>query len=168
MLRPLLIFLSLLAQPAQAFDFAVLEQQTAHLNGTEPQGLVRSATARCLMFTRDRARLVSDLNAAGWDGGGDDEWIEMSRHDIWVTLLGSDKDYSCDVDSGLSQAHAFDIVVSILENAQWDGWSWQRDSQGCNQLNYNDKILIFVTSGGQDPVCTETGGSAIRITWPTR
>lgn len=153
----------LAATPVAAQDSIVLAELTEQLIDADPQVMVEGAVAACLGNAGDRAAVIDLFTFAGWSGGGDGDWIELDRNDVWVTLLGSPSDFTCDISSDLDQPSAALTVASVLEQTRWPGWSTARDRDGCVLFAHETGALISITSGGQDPVCTPTNDSTIRL-----
>ncbi len=158
--------LTLLASPALALDDIALAEEINMLNDTNPLNVVAAATAACLGNPQERNRLVSIFEFSEWDVNGTYDHIEINRGDVWVTLLGSEENFSCDVDSSLTRNDAEITLLGLLGRTAWQGWDVRTEDDGCNTLFNSDGTLIFIDSGGQDPTCDTTNSSAIRIAWP--
>lgn len=165
-----LAFTCALTQQVNAQDMSVLEKSTKIQQSSNHTDLMRSAAAACLMAPKDRTAVLAILKQAGWnvteDSGavvGVEEWFEISHNDVWISLIGLHDDFFCDVQGDISQAAALAVVKNLLAKAQWNDWTVTQEDRECHSLFHEDGPGIYITSGGNDPVCTPTSHSAIRI-----
>jgi len=155
----------LIASPAPAVDLILLGEETKALNSKSESVVVRAAAATCLLHPENRQGAMSVFASRGWEVSGDSEWVEINRNDIWVTLLGSNEDFFCDVASDLTQAQAATAMTNMFQSANWEGWTSKADAQGCRHLQHPSGISMVISSGGNDPVCTPTPESSISISF---
>lgn len=165
-----LVLANSLTKQADAQDMSVLAENTKIQLSSDHRDLMRSAAAACLMAPEDRASVLTTLKLGGWnvtdDAGakvGDEEWIEIGHNDVWISLIGINDDFFCDVQGDISQAAALAEVKDLLAKAQWSDWTVTREDGECHSLVQESNIGIYITSSGNDPVCTPQPHSAIRI-----
>lgn len=150
---------------ASAQDTAALVAGIAKLQSTDHSALMRAAAATCLLTPKDRKAVMARLTYAGWNvsGADDDQWVEADFNDLWVTMLGSNDDFSCDVSDDIPQSDALAIAKDLLITVGWSNWTVTPESGECYNLTHPQGLTIFISSGGNDPVCTLTPHSAIGI-----
>ena len=152
-----------MSQTTAAQDISVLTAETAMLQSSDHSVLMRAAVAACLLHPTDRKTILTLLEGAKWTVGGDDEWIEAGFNDVWVTLMCSNDDFFCDVQGDISQAAALAGLKDMITAAHWDNWTITQEDGECHSLNHPQGPGIYITSAGNDPVCTPQPHSAIRI-----
>jgi hypothetical protein len=168
---PIITSCFFLASPVVAQDQQVLAKVTKIQHALSHADLMRSAAAACLMAPKDRKAVLAILKQAGWnvtdDTGakvGDEEWFEIGHKDVWISLIGLNDDFFCDVQGDISQHAALAVVKDLFTKAQWNDWVITQEDGECHSLTHNeDGIGIYITSDGNDPVCTPSPSSAIRI-----
>ena len=148
---------------ASAQDKAALVAETAMLQSTDHNALMRAASAACMLYPTDRKSILTLLEGTKWMIGGDDEWIEADFNDVWVTLMGSNDDFFCDVQGDISQATALAVLKDMITATHWDNWTITPQDGECHSLSHPQGLGIYITSSGNDPVCTPQPHSAIRI-----
>lgn len=153
----------LMSHMSAAQDKAILLAQTTMLQSTDHNALMRAASAACMLYPTDRKSVLTLLEAAKWMIGGEDEWIEAGFNDVWVTLMGSNDDFFCDVQGDISQAAALAVLKDMITAAHWDNWTITPEDGECHSLSHPQGLGIYITSAGNDPVCTPQPHSAIRI-----
>jgi hypothetical protein len=153
------------ASPAAAVDLTLLGEETKELSSKSEGMVVRAAAATCLLYLDDRKSAMSVFDNSGWEISGDGEWVEINRNDIWVTLLGSNEDFFCDVASNLTQAEGAKAMANMFQSTNWDGWISETDAHGCRSLRHPFGFGMAISSGGNDPVCTPTPHSSISISF---
>lgn len=150
---------------AGAQNTVILEEDTEMLRSSDPAEIMRAAAASCLLNPHNRKGIIALLEFAEWNiSGADDElWVEADFNGTWVTMLGSNDDFSCDVSGDIPQSDALAIAKDLLISANWLGWTVTPEGGECYNITGPQGLTIFITSGGNDPVCSLTPHSAIGI-----
>jgi len=118
-----------------------------------------------LLDPYNRKGIIALLEFAEWniDGTNDGQWVEADYNDVWITLIGSNDDFFCNIQGDIPQSAALSVVNDMLTDAGWNNWVDTPEGDACHSLTHPQGLTIYISSGGNDPVCTPTSHSAISI-----
>ena len=151
---------------AAALDADAMQAEIGNLGADTQPELMRAATALCLAEIGNRMQIVSTLRSAGWSVGGTDDWIEADRGNSWVTLMGDDTDYFCDVQGDVSQSDSVQMLWDLFKNTRYAGWEITETDRACNLFTHTSGAGIYISSAGNDPTCEPDPSSGIRVHGP--
>ncbi|MCP5086219.1 MAG: hypothetical protein GY952_05370 [Rhodobacteraceae bacterium] len=154
-----------MATPLAALDLNRLADESEHMSATDPGKLMRAATAMCLYPNLDRDTLITSFGHGGWNVAGDGEWIEMDLADVWVTLLGPEDDFFCDVQGDISQAEAVSQIRALIANTVWENWTEIPGPKACTTFEHPSGLAINISSAGNDPTCDPQPNAGISISF---
>ena len=159
----LTLAISLFPGTVSAVDLNRLADQSNFLTSSNPGDLMRAAVAICLYPGLDKSTIATSFRHADWNVSGDGEWTEIDRNDVWVTLMGSNGDFFCDVQGHIPQDAAMGQIRDLIDTTEWAGWTITATDDACRSISHSCGLQIEITSGGNDPTCNPMPDSAIRI-----
>ncbi|MCP5074879.1 MAG: hypothetical protein GY947_16515 [Rhodobacteraceae bacterium] len=135
------------------------------MSASDPGKLMRAATAMCLYPNLDRDTLITSFGHGGWNVAGDGEWVEINRAEVWVTLLGPEDDFFCDVQGDIPQAEAVSQIRALLTDTDWQNWAETPGPQACFAFTHPTGLAINISSAGNDPTCAPQPNAGISISF---
>lgn len=157
-----------LAPYASAQSIVILEEDTEMLRSSDPAEIMRAAAASCLLTPKDRKSIIAKLKYAGWKiyGSNDEQWVEADFNQVWVLLLGTNNEFACNISGNIPQNTALEVTKDLLITAEWGGWTVIPEGGECYKITHPENLIIYISSAGNDPVCSLTSDSTISIVAP--
>jgi hypothetical protein len=165
MIRAASLAMMLLATPAIAQDWAMVEFLASDLDDENPAQAFGAAIAACMLGQGDAEKTAALFTDAGWTLTADSEAglnQIASAHASLSVLAGTDGSF-CAVES---LETGTDVAASLLlqaVNFMGLGTSVAPGPGACTSLQVTPAISAEVTSAGQDPVCDDAANSAVRF-----
>lgn len=162
-----------LTQPGAAAAQGALNDETlqavaADPAARDPETRLWAGVAACLLNPNRPAQVVEALEGAGYESV---RWGGLIELDYASTLVYvSDGLGFCDTQEWeVGSRRAGDLVRGLVARAGGDGWAFRRDARGCLEGEGpgpgGEPLALIVASAGQDPVCSESETSGVRVFW---
>ncbi|MCU0801038.1 MAG: hypothetical protein MUD11_04560 [Rhodobacteraceae bacterium] len=159
------IIAMMLATPAMAQDWKMVEFLTSDLDDEKPGQAFGAAIAACMLGQGDAAKTAALFTDAGWTLTADAEMglNQIASPHASLSVLAATDGSFCAVDS---METGTDVAASLLlQTVSFAGLgtSVAPGPGACTSLQVTPAIAVEVTSSGQDPVCDDPTNSAVRF-----
>jgi hypothetical protein len=166
MIRAALLAL-LLAAPAAAQDWSMVNFMSGDLGDSDPVKAYRSAVAACLAGQGDPAATATRFTEAGWTvtENADMGLTEIASADPNLYVLAAADGSFC---AAYSETLGTDSAlgnVQIIGGAGGFAFDSAASAMNCIAFQLAPGIVAEVTSSGNDPVCSDAATSSVRFTF---